>query len=733
MKMSSNSSRRQMISFALVLSAVVGVVAKAESRGWGAEAISKGCPELEELNYTMEKLGRSAADSIPLGNGDLGINVWTEPNGDLCFYLSKTDAWAEENHGPNALLKLGRFRMTMTPNPFANSQPVRQTLHLHEGYVVLTGEKPGHPAKIKVWVDANRPVVRVECESGFPVEVRATYEPLRKEKVERVSPDVTVPGQKDRVVWYHHNADVAHPALKDYVFGGSLQGEGFIADGERSLLSAKGTGKWVISVHALTVHPTQPEAWLAGLDQTIKATDAVNLKEAQAAHEKWWSEFWDRSWIYVKGDAAAATVTRGATLQRYITACAGRGPVPIKFNGSIFNVDNPAFQDIDPKKPPYPVTADWRRWGGQYWFQNTRAMYWPRLMAGDFEMMMPLFRMYEKIMADNQARVKEYYGHDGAYFQETAPFYGGLKRLQKDKGEFTDHYFTPILELSAMMLDYYEYTGNEKFLKETAIPMVKQGLLFFEQHFGRDAEGKLLMEPSNALETYWMVKNPASDIGGLSYVVDRLLALPATTTSEADRAAWTKFKGILPPLPRGEKREKKDVLLPYTGPQTSRIRNGENVELYAVYPFRIFGMGKPDLQIARDTFDVRTFYSAGCWMQDPIHAAYLGLTAKAKKDVEHVFKKQSPYTTFPGFWAPTNDYDPDQDNGGNGENALQKMLMHCDGKKILLLPAWPKEWEADFRLNAPYQTKITGHVKDGKITSLKVDPEARRADVVVGP
>ena len=41
-------------------------------------------------------------------------------------------------------------------------------------------------------------------------------------------------------------------------------------------------------------------------------------------------------------------------------------------------------------------------WGGQYWFQNTRAMYWPRLMAGDFDMMQPLFRMYADILPANQ-------------------------------------------------------------------------------------------------------------------------------------------------------------------------------------------------------------------------------------------------------------------------------------------------------------------------------------------
>jgi Domain of unknown function (DUF5703) len=28
---------------------------------------------------------------MPLGNGDIGINAWVETNGDLCFYIGKTD------------------------------------------------------------------------------------------------------------------------------------------------------------------------------------------------------------------------------------------------------------------------------------------------------------------------------------------------------------------------------------------------------------------------------------------------------------------------------------------------------------------------------------------------------------------------------------------------------------------------------------------------------------------
>jgi hypothetical protein len=63
--------------------------------------------------------------------------------------------------------------------------------------------------------------------------------------------------------------------------------------------------------------------------------------------------------------------------------------------------------------------------------------------------------------------------------------------------------------------------------------------------------------------------------------------------------------------------------------------------------------------------------------------------------------------------------------------ALQSMLLQCEGKKIYLLPAWPKDWNADFKLHAPYKTTIEAKVKDGKIIDLKVTPRSRKKDVVL--
>jgi hypothetical protein len=61
---------------------------------------------------------------------------------------------------------------------------------------------------------------------------------------------------------------------------------------------------------------------------------------------------------------------------------------------------------------------------------------------------------------------------------------------------------------------------------------------------------------------------------------------------------------------------------------------------------------------------------------------------------------------------------------------LQDMLMQTVNGKILLFPAWPRDWDCSFKLHAPYNTMVEGELRHGKVTSLTVTPKSRATDVV---
>jgi hypothetical protein len=299
------------------------------------------------------------------------------------------------------------------------------------------------------------------------------------------------------------------------------------------------------------------------------------------------------------------------------------------------------------------------------------------------------------------------------------------------------------LEVIAQMLDVNDYQPDDNFVRTSLVPFADAIVAFYDQHWSRDAAGKIHMAPMQSLETYQLIAvNPTPDIAGLMAVIPRLLALPTNLTTDKQRSAWAKTFKDLPPIPLGKTAHGKVPPLgvgdingrPTILPAESygKTGNGENPELYVAFPYRLYGVGKPDLKLAQDTFAARRSPQNTCWGQDGTQAAVLGLTEAAQKAAIAEFTNYGEQR-FPWFWKSAHDWIPDLDNGGDGMITLQLMLMQCDGRRIQLLPAWPKDWTADFKLHAPFQTTVEGHVENGKITNLKVAPNARAKDVIILP
>ncbi len=695
---------------------------------------------LDSYNVVWNTPSQDSGGSMPVGNGDIALNVWIEKNGDLLFYIGKNDAWSGDTTAPSygayGLLKVGKVRVTLTPNPFVNAQGFKQELWLRDGTFEVSSGTEGKKSRMTIWVDANRPVIHVEAACAVPVQMKAVIESWRTHPTEWLGADTILSGKKNRVLWYYRSLNKAVPQLVNRTSGAAILGEGFSSKSLTEIESATAKPTQHLAVHVLTAQTATPEEWIAKLDQQISNSAAVPLENARKEHNNWWEQFWDRSHVFITGGEKAKDVTTGYILQRFKNACTSRGEFPIKFNGSLFVIENPNPSIIKDKakiKPDVvvPITPDYRGWGYQYWFQNTRPIYWPMMASGDFDLMKPFFKMYRDMLPGNQKLVREFYGHDGAYFRETGPFWGGLEKITpKDGGNYTKHYYTPILEYSAMALDYYAYTQDKEFAKDILIPMADAGVTFFDKHFIRDARGKLYISPANAIEMYWKVNNPLPDVAGLHWVLGGLLSLPPDLGTPAMREHWQKLLAELPPIPVGD-RDGKMQILPHDDPPAGR-HNQENPELYAVYPFRIYGLGKPDFEIAKNTFAARKYKWAGCWAQTPVQSALLGDIAAAKSGVIKHLTARDRRLRFPAFWPKGFDYPPDEDNGGNGLHTLQTMLIQFDGKKILVLPTWPGDWDVDFKLHAPYHTTVSGIYKQGKLVSLQVDPPERRKDVQIG-
>jgi hypothetical protein len=732
-----------------------------------------------------------SADSngtMPLGNGEVALNAWIEPSGDLRFFIARTDAW----DGYGRLLKVGGVRIRIGDGDASRTRSFRQTLTVQDATLRASYGEGETRVELKLWVDANRPVIVVEATSAQPTVACATLELWRtndvrvaaecsdvlngcKDRQTVAMHDTVLTGLHDRIGWYHRNGESVGPELCGKIqgmagfarpdpllhrtFGALVATERAERFDDRTLRSTTGT-RHVFEIAVNTQCPVTAEAWRQATAQAFDAAHAVPLAERRKAHEAWWAAFWERSWIHLSQNTVAverpdggaglptnalplsvgvnsfddaSVVCRGYTLQRFITACAGRGHYPIKFNGSLFTVP---FGD----KPDY---ADYRRWGPGYWWQNTRLPYESMCASGDFELMEPLFQMYARdLLPQFVYRTRHYLGQAGAYVPECIYFWGDMfsetygwqpceeraDKLQASRWHKWD--WVSGLELSVLLLDRYEYTGDEAFLRDTAMPFVREILTYFDRHYAPGSDGKLVMHPAQALETWWDATNPMPELSGLYAVTERCLALSNRQTTAEERTFWQALRAKLPAMPTMQSPDGKTQLAPA---QAFKIKsNCENPELYAVFPFRQFGLGRPNIEWGIEALNHRGDRGPFGWRQEDVFMAYLGQTAQARDYVVQRARRKCASQRFPAFWGPNYDWTPDQCHGGMLMKAVQSMLVQSDGRKLYLLSAWPRDWDCDFKLHAPLQTVVTGTVRDGKLVTWNVTPAERRADVVIG-
>lgn len=746
---------------------------------------------LEKYNPVWNSQSKNSSESMPCGGGDVGLNVWVE-NGELMFYISRSGTFDEYN----TMLKLGRVRMRFTPNPF-EGEDFEQILSLQEGNIQIQGVNKSLVANVQIWVDVFRPVIHVEVTCNENIEVETCYEnwryedrKLRKDESFANSykwappSDLTIFKDKieysnNNILFYHRNKDVENifditvkqqglssvkdelfDPLTNLTFGGLLRGTNMIPSGTEEgtylntkykswkLISESPSKNHEVEIYLHTNQTKTTEEWQSELNAFINTTEETKT-DARRKTEEWWLEYWDRSFIIIRPDNNDPTIPewqagRNYQLFRYMLGCNAFGSYPTKFNGGLFTYD-PCFIDSN-----RCFTPDYRNWGGGiFTAQNQRLVYFPMIKSGDFELMKSQFDFYQRILPNAELRSEVYWNHRGACFTEQIENFGlpncseyGWKRPDwYDKGlqynAWLEYQWDTGLEFCLMILETERYTGED--ISEY-IPFIESCLTFFNEHYqylartrGRktfDANGDLIFYPGSSCETYKMAYNATSTTTALKVVLTRLLELPPQYLSEAQRATWAQMLERIPPIPF-RTCEGYPTIAP--AELWERINNTEAPQLYPVYPWGLYGIGKPGLDTAVNTYlhdpDVIKFKSHKSWKQYNIFAARLGLTEEAVKYT--ILKLQDSGRRFPAFWGPGFDWVPDHNWGGSGMIGLQEMLLQTDNEKIYLFPAWPKDWDVYFKLHAPYNTTVEARVKNGKVEIIEVVPEKREIDIFI--
>jgi len=704
--------------------------------------------------------GTKGYDSMPAGGGNISLNVWAEKD-DVVFYIGSSDSF----NAAETLTKLARIRVKVSPNPFAEN--LRQELDLESNTVLVSGRTTdGVEVRLRIRADAHQPVVHVEATATKPVEVTAT---LELENAWQMSAKAAGPG----ILWsrrvpspsvYRANmikrwgiepiADKVPDPLGNLTCGGLLTGTGFVAatPGQSfSIRTVSPTEKFELRAVLRVAQDDTQEAWEAAVGRLAESTkDTLDADGRKSAD--WWRAFWDRSRIVINPDAGDPKdqpwqVGRNYQLFRAMLAANANGKFPTFFNGGHFTCGN---------------NPDGRAWGEcKFMAQNQRHLFWPLLKSGDADLLRVGTGFYARTADLQRARVREKFGVEGVIYDESLNTMGLGCFPNKDGFNNFKHlryHFTSGLEFVFMMLEAHRFFDEDL---KPYLPAIEGSLRFFDSFYRKEAksrtgkelddQGRLVIYPGNALELYDDTRNGSDALAGLMAISDGLLALPYGEIP-ADTRTWVEaFRKSLPSVAMRQLRGHTVIAPAASWAHEGGQANAELPQLYPVFPFHVYGMGKPDLQMARDTWwngcrddSLKTVY---CWFQGNIFVADLGLTEEARRYALSKFLfpadfgvTRNPWaspiarsrTRFPAFWDPPLGFCevPDMDHGGSAMAGLQEMLLQTDGKKILLFPAWPKDWDVDFKLHAPYQTTVEAKFRKGKIEKLVVTPSSRTADIV---
>jgi len=129
--------------------------------------------KVSRFDVVWDTPSKNEEGSMPLGNGDIGANVWMTPDGKLHFYLAKTDAVNENAQ----LLKLGKVEVDVIPNPFIQNGSFEQALILEDGSIRIQqkDEQSNFFGEVLVWIDANNPTAQVIVNTAEDTKLKVEF------------------------------------------------------------------------------------------------------------------------------------------------------------------------------------------------------------------------------------------------------------------------------------------------------------------------------------------------------------------------------------------------------------------------------------------------------------------------------------------------------------------------------------------------------------------------------
>ncbi len=364
---------------------------------------------------------------------------------------------------------------------------------------------------------------------------------------------------------------------------------------------------------------------------------------------------------------------------------------------------------------------------------NTEMNYWPLLSCSMPELCEPLNNFVVDLSKAGQWTAKELYNargftchHNVDLWRHNVPVSGRANWLfwNMSGAWLTRHLF-----------EYFEYTNDLEFLKDTAFPVILESAKFCLDILVEDKDGHLIACPSTSPENQYIDENKNE----VSVSQTTTMTMSIIKDNFQNALSCGDILGIDDPV-LDEIREALPRLLPFKIGKDGRLLEWYNEEkeeeihhrhvshLYALFPANLIDVDRtPELtKAAQKTLDVRgdngTGWSLG-WKIN-FHARLRNGNRALKLINNQLRYIPNPEMRGRGGTYPNmlDAHSPFQIDGNFGAvSGIVQMLVQSFGNRVLILPALPDKWVNGSVKGLSVKGGATVDIKwkDGKLVSLK--------------